>query len=198
MNAIRPIYDGKDDLEYRSEVDAIDLMVCLFSETNERIKAMEDITEVERNKIEELVNLETLPQSNFMLRNRIDEVFPVPEFDEDGDFHRGTEFDELIVLFEITRWMEECGYEWSAVVPWKYKYTSMSLGIISAEDADDIVSEEANEYFICTEDRAFQELKLLLPHHWAKILLDWDPVIINNIGHEELVQFGNLTIVRSK
>ena len=32
MKAIRPIYDGKDDLDFREEIDVVDMAACLFSE----------------------------------------------------------------------------------------------------------------------------------------------------------------------
>ncbi len=206
MRAIRPIYDGKDDLDYRSKIDAVDMMVCMFSESSERIKAIKDITEAERKDMETMADMEILPPGLFHMFKRVNR--DEPAFAEEELSRRGTEFDALIVMFEITRWMKEGGYKWNAVVPRRYAYTSLSLGIISDIDKDtsgpgfddvdliEAIDESKDEYVLNVESRPFNELKMLLPLHWAVILLDWDVTVINGPEDKEILQFGNIRIIK--
>lgn len=207
MKAIRPIYDGKDDLEYRTGIDPVDMMVCLFSETTERIESREDISEEEKGKLKDLVDLEDLPAGMLMMVEKINGDSATPEGGDDNLHNRGTEFDEIIVVYEIIRWMQECGYHWSAAVPWRFMYTAQSLGIlpVDLEDGGDSGEDnsgeddsgEDNEYVIHTEPRALHELKLLLPLHWATILLDWRPATVSGTEGKETMRFGNITIACS-
>ena len=51
MKAIRPIYDGKDDLDFREEMDDVDMLTCFLSELNDRVDSMEDATEEYRSNL---------------------------------------------------------------------------------------------------------------------------------------------------
>lgn len=168
MRAIRPIFDGKDDLDYRTEIDAADMMACLFSEINESIDKNRDITDDERRR----------------LRDRVD-----------FEAQFGPEFHELIIMYEIVRWMQESGYEWNAVVPHEFNYTALALGILTVI-SDDTIGE--NNYIIHAGDRAMNELKLMLPLHWAVILLGWKLVATDVAEGKETIRFGNIVIQGDK
>ena len=61
MKAIRPIYDGMDDLDERDWIDYIDMMVCMFSQIQEGIDSMEDISAEQKEELMHKVDLEILP-----------------------------------------------------------------------------------------------------------------------------------------
>ena len=185
MRAIRPIYDGKDDLEYRTEIDPVDMMVCMFSETAERIKAREDMTEEEKEILNELVDWEIVPDDVEELKP---EVVKSP--------HQGAGFDEIIVMYEISRWMRECNYKYKANVPQEFKYTAQALGIIPVITGCGSIGK--SEYIIYTGSRAMNELKLMLPLHWAVILLDWKLIEVDATEDKETIRFGNIEIHSDK
>ena len=114
------------------------------------------------------------------------------------DLHNGTGFDELIVMFEIVRWLKENKYEWDSAVTPKFKCMAHVLGICSKEKKSMTSAYSRDDYVLNVEPKAFHELKLLLPLHWATILLDWYPVLINGHDNKAMVEFGNLMIVRDE
>lgn len=194
MKAIRPIYDGKDDLEYRTGIDPVDMMVCLFSETTERIKAMEDINDDEKAELTELTDWESLPEGIHAMKRRNNDDSTATKSRTESILYRGTEFDEIIVLYEIIRWMRECGYRWSAAVPRRFKYTAQALGILPVGLGNYDDTDENNDYIIHAESKSVNELKLLLPLHWATILLDWRIATLSGIENREAIRFGVITI----
>ena len=121
----------------------------------------------------------------------------VPGAAEEFKSYRGTEFDELTVMFEIVRWLEECGYEWDSVVTARYQYIARAVGIFTDRGNYTVGAYERDDYVLNVERRAFHELNLMLRHHWATILLDWYPVTISGIDNKEIIEFGNLMIVRN-
>lgn len=168
MKAIRPIYDGKDDLDYRTGIDDVDMMVCLFSEINESIDSNGDITEDDRRGLRDHVELEILC---------------------------GTEFNKLIVTYEIARWMQESGYGWDAVIPKRYQYIGASLGMKSVSSDISKESELRGEFLVHVESRAFRELQLLLPLHWATSLLGWQLVEDSGTNEYRMLEFGGIYIM---
>ena len=173
MKAIRPIYDGKDDLDYRDNIDCVDMMVCLFSQINEEIDDMEYINEPERKHLKLMADVEIMPWNDSATDNGIY---------------------DLMIMFEIVRWLKECGYEWNAVASARYKHIAKILGIIYENNGQSMYSSETKEYVLNVEGRAFRDLKMLLPLHWATILLDWYPVMIDGMDNEKIIEFGNIMI----
>ena len=199
MKAIRPVYDSLNDLDNLESIDYIDMMVCMFSQINERINAMTDVDEEQKNVLRHLVDKEILPDADEVIKNEKGKtLFFIPENEDDFEFSYGTEFDEIIVMFEITRWLEENGYEWDTVVTAKYQYIARVLGIFSDSGNYTVGAPERDEYVLNVEHKAFHELKLMLPLHWATILLDWYPVLINGIDGKEMIEFGNIMIACSE
>lgn len=182
MKAIRPIYDGKDDLDFREEMDAVDMTVCLFSELNDRIDSMDDIIDEQRSMIKELAGNELIPPGVIIADKGINDDMCDPEYD-DG-------FDELIVMYEIKRWLEESGYDWSITPDSRYRYHSFLLGLMEENDSVN----DSGIFILNTSEKAFAELKKLLRFHWAVELLDWYPVTINGVENNEMIQFGNIVI----
>ena len=84
----------------------------------------------------------------------------------------------------------------------------MRLGIVHRLDKDtsgpgfddvdliEAIDESKDEYVLNVESRPFNELKMLLPLHWAVILLDWDVTVINGPEDKEILQFGNSRIIK--
>ena len=200
MRAIRPIYDGKDDLDGLDAIDHIDMMACLFSEINERIDLMDDITEDESRQFRRGVNKEVLCTEKGVVcaEKGINDDMNLPPAEDEFESHRGTDFDELIVMFEIVRWMEENGYDWDSVVTAKYRSIALALGIFSSAHEYKVGEAARDDYVLNVEPQAFHELKVLLPLHWATILLDWYPFIVNGIDNREMIEFGNIMIVRRR
>jgi hypothetical protein len=196
MKAIRPIFDNLDDLDDLEYIDGIDMMACLFTHIRENIAGMEDIDEAQRQHFRRMTNLEiTGTKIAFFDMDIIDIDANMNDCRDEYPERMGTEFNELIVMFEIVRWLQECGYEWDAAVDAKYRYIAEVLGI-NSKDRDHLIDPcETGEYVLNTESRAFHELKLMLPLHWATILLDWYPISILGIDGEEAMVFGNLVIV---
>lgn len=182
MKAIRPIYDEKDDLDFREEIDVVDMAACLFSELNDRIDSMDDITEEQRSLIKELTGNELIPPGVIVTDKGINDDMYDPEYD-DG-------FDELIVIYEIKRWLEESGYEWSVIPDSRYKYHSILLGLMEEDDS----MNDSGLFVLNTSEKAFAELKKLLRVHWAVTLLDWYPISISGLENNEMLQFGNIII----
>lgn len=195
MKAIRPIYDGMDDLDERDWIDYIDMMVCMFSQIQEGIDSMEDISAEQKEELMHKVDLEILPTGVISTEKGINDDMYVAEAEDEYDLYNGTGFDELIVMFEITRWLKENQYEWDSTVTPKFKCMAHALGICSKEKKSMTSAYSRDDYVLNVEPKAFHELKLLLPLHWATILLDWYPVLINGIYNNEMIEFGNLTIV---
>lgn len=198
MKSIRPIYDGLDDLDNLESIDHVDMMVCLFSQINERIDAMDDIDEEQKNVLRHMSGIESLPLGVISSEKGINDGGKDIDIREEFDSYRGTEFDELIVMFELTRWLEENKYKWDSVVSAKYQYTARALGIFSDKGNYMVGAYSKDDYILNVERNAFNELRLMLPLHWATILLDWYPVSINGIGNKEMIEYGNLTIVCSE
>ena len=199
MKAIRPIYDGMNDLDNLDHINYIDMMICMFSQINERIDAMTDLDEEQKNRLRHLVDKEILPDADEVIKNENGKtMFFIPETEDDFEIGDGTEFDEIIVMFEITRWLEENGYEWDSIVTAKYQYIARVLGIFPDRGNYTVGAYERDDYILNVECKAFHELKLMLRLHWATILLDWYPVVINGIDGKEMIEFGNIMIVCSE
>ena len=198
MKAIRPIYDGLDDLDNLESIDYVDMMVCLFSQMYYGIDSMTGIDKEQRETLRHLADSELLPQGVISTERGINDDMYVPEAEEEFDSYRGTEFDELIVMFEITRWLEENGYEWDSVVTARYQYIARAVGIFSDRGNYKVGAYERDDYVLNVERKAFHELKMMLPHHWATILLDWYPVLIKGIDNKEMIEFGNMMIVSTE
>lgn len=177
MKAIRPIFDGKDDLDDLNRIDRIDMMACLFSLINESIDTMKDLDDEQKHTLQHMTDRE------------------IRVLEDELGLYQGTEFDELIVMFEIIRWLEECGYEWGCVVTGKYQYIARAIGVFSNRGNFMIGDHAKDDYVLNVKRRAFHDLELMLPLHWATILLDWYPVTINGIDNKEMIEFGNLMIV---
>jgi hypothetical protein len=193
MKAIRPIFDNLDDLDDLEYIDGIDMMACLFSHIRESIANMEVIDEAQRQHFRRMTDLEIIGT-----RMVFEDMYIDDDIHDPGDefpVHKGTEFNEIIIMFEIVLWLKECGYEWNSSVNAKYRYIAEVLGIISEDSAHLIDAGKTEGYVLNIENRAFQELKLMLPLHWATILLDWYPISILGIDGEEAMVFGNLVIV---
>lgn len=197
MKAIRPIYDGLDDLDELEAIDDVAMMACLFTQINEGIDAMKGLDQEKRETLRHLTDLEILPQGVISTERGINDDMYVPPAEEEFESYVGTEFDELIVMFEIVRWLEECGYEWNSVVTARYQYIARAVGIFTDRGNYTVGAYERDDYVLNVERRAFHELNLMLRHHWATILLDWYPVTINGINNKEMIEFGNLMIVRN-
>lgn len=195
MKAIRPIYDGIDDLDMLDEIDSVGMMACLFTQINDGINSMLDIDEEQRIVLRNQVDSEILPPEVICTEKGINDDMYIPDATDEFESYRGTEFDELIVMFEIVRWLEECGYEWSSVVTSRYQHIARATGIFSDRGNYTVGAYAADDYVMNVESKAFRELTLLLPLHWATILLDWYPVKINGIDNKEMIEFGNLMIV---
>ena len=195
MKAIRPIYDGLDDLDELEAIDDVAMMACLFTQINEGIDAMEGLDQEKRETLKHLTDLEILPQGVISTDRGINDDMYVPVAEKEFESFVGTEFDELIVMFEIVRWLEECRYEWDSVVTARYQYIARAVGIFTDRGNYTVGAYERDEYVLNVERRAFHELNLMLRHHWATILLDWYPVLINGIDNREMIEFGNLMIV---
>lgn len=192
MKAIKPIFDNLDDLDNLEYIDGIDMMACLFSHIRESIANMEVIDEAQRQHFRCMTDLEIIGTKLTFFGMDFDDDMN-DSGDEDPE-RMGTEFNELIVMFEIVRWLKECGYEWDAAVDAKYRHIAEVLGI-NSKDRDHLIDScETGEYVLNTESRAFHELKLMLPLHWATILLDWYPISILGIDGEEAMVLGNLII----
>lgn len=197
MKAIRPVYDGLDDLDNLDEIDYVGMMVCLFTQINEGINSMADVDEEQRNTLRHLADSELLPPGVICTEKGINDDLYVPDATEEYKSYKGTEFDELIVMFEIVRWLEECGYKWDSVVTARYQYIARAVGIFTDRGNYTVGAYERDDYVLNVERRAFHELKLMLRHHWATIFLDWYPITINGIDNKEIIEFGNLMIVRN-
>ena len=197
MKAIRPIYDGMDDLDERDWIEYVDMMVCMFSQIHEGIDSMEDINAEQKEVLRHKVGLEILPAGVTSSEKGISDDMYVAEAEDEYDLYNGTGFDELIVMFEIIRWLKENLYEWDSAVTPKFKYIACALGICSEKKKSTISAYSSDDYVLNVEPRAFHELKLMLPLHWATVLLDWYPVLINGLDNEAMIEFGNLMIVRS-
>ena len=195
MKAIRPIYDGMDDLDERDWIECIDMMVCMFSQIHDGIDSMEDISAEQKEELKHKVDLEILPTGVISTEKGINDDMYVAEAEDEYDLYNGTGIDELIVMFEIVRWLKENHYEWDSAVTPKFKYIARALGICSEKKKPKISAYSGDDYVLNVEPKAFQELKLMLPLHWATILLDWYPVLINGLDNEEMIEFGNLMIV---
>ena len=195
MKAIRPIYDGLDDLDGLEAIDYVAMMACLFTQINEGIDAMKGLDQEKRETLRDLAESELLPPGVICTEKGINDDLYVPGAAEEFKSYRGTEFDELTVMFEIVRWLEECGYEWDSVVTARYQYIARAVGIFTARGNYTVGAYERDDYVLNVERRAFHELNLMLRHHWATILLDWYPVLINGIDNKEMIEFGNLMIV---
>lgn len=198
MKAIRPIYDGMDDLDERDWIDYIDMMVCMFSQIQEGIDSMEDISAEQKEELKHKVDLEILPTGVISTEKGINDDMFVAEAESGYDLYNGTGLDELIILFEIIRWLKENLYEWESVVTPKFKCTAYALGICSENHTSTVSAYSRDDYVLSVGPKAFHELKLLLPLHWATVLLDWYPVSINGIDNKEMLEFGNLMIVVSE
>ncbi len=198
MKAIRPIYDGMDDLDERDWIECVDMMVCMFSRIHEGIDSMEDINAEQKEELRHKVDLEILPTGVTSSEKGINDDMYVAEAEDEYDLYNGTGFDELIVMFEITRWLKENLYEWDSAVTPKFKCIARALGICSEKKKPMISAYSRDDYVLNVEPKAFHELKLLLPLHWATILLDWYPVLINGLDNKEMIEFGNLMIVRDE
>lgn len=195
MKAIRPVYDGLDDLDNLDEIDYVGMMVCLFTQINEGINSMADVDEEQRNTLRHLADSELLPPGVICTEKGINDDLYVPDAAEEYKSYKGTEFDELIVMFEIVRWLEECGYKWDSVVTARYQYIARAVGIFTDRGNYTVGAYERDDYVLNVERRALHELNLLLRLHWATILLDWYPVLITGIDNKEMIEFGNLMIV---
>ena len=198
MKAIRPIYDGIDDLDELDEIDHVGMMACLFTQINEGISSMTDIGEEQKKTLRHLADLEILPPGVIYTEKGVNDDMYVPDVTKEFESYRGTEFDELIVMFEITRWLEECRYKWSSVVTSRYQHIAKATRIFSERRTYTVGTCLGDDFVLNVEPKAFHELKLLLPLHWATVLLDWYPVLINGIENKEMIEFGNLMIVRSE
>ena len=198
MKAIRPIYDGMDDLDNRDCIDYIDMMVCLFSKINESIDSMDDLNKEAKHVLKDMADEEILPDCLIKSGSGINEGIFAAEAETDYDLYNGTGLDELTVMFEITRWLKENLYEWSSFVTPKFKGIALALGICSEKNQPIVCDCSRDDYVLSVEPKAFHELKLLLPLHWATILLDWYPVSIKGMDKKEMIEFGNLMIVRNK
>ena len=197
MKAIRPIYDGLDDLDGLEAIDYVAMMACLFTQINEGIDAMKGLDQEKRETLRDLAESELLPPGVICTEKGINDDLYVPGAAEEFKSYRGTEFDELTVMLEIVRWLEECGYEWDSVVTARYQYIARAVGIFTDRGNYTVGAYERDDYVLNVERRAFHELNLMLRHHWATILLDWYPVTINGIDNKEIIEFGNLMIVRN-
>jgi hypothetical protein len=157
---------------------------------------MEGIDEAQRQHLRCMTDLEIIgTKMTFFDMDIMDIDVDMNDTGDEYPERMGTEFNELIVMFEIVRWLQECGYEWDAAVDAKYRHIAEVLGI-NSKDRDHLIDPcETGEYVLNTESRAFHELKLMLPLHWATILLDWYPISILGIDGEEAMVFGNLVIV---
>ena len=190
MKAIRPIYDGKDDLDFREEMDDVDLLACFFSELNDRIDSMEDATEEYRS------NIRGIAEWEFRFFGYDGEVHLDLDMDIDNDvdgWGNTGGYDELIVTYEIKRWLEECGYDWDIIPDRRYRYHSMILGLIDEEGGVN----DSGLFVLRVSEKAFAELKKLLRVHWAIELLDWYPIAIKGVGKDkEMLQFGNIIITK--
>ena len=195
MKAIRPIYDGMDDLDERDWIDYIDMMVCMFSQIQEGIDSMENISAEQKEELMHKVDLEILPTGVISSEKGINDDMYVAEAEDEYDLYNGTGIDELIVMFEIVRWLKENHYEWESAVTPKFKYIAHALGICSEKKKSMTRAYLRDDYVLNVEPKAFHELKLMLPLHWATSLLDWYPVLINGIDNREMIEFGNLMIV---
>jgi len=195
MKAIRPIYDGLDDLDNLESIDHVDMMVCLFSQINDSINSMEDIDEEQKEVLRHMTDLEILPDGVISSEKGINDDMLVERAEDEFDSYRGTGLDELIVMFELTRWLEENDYEWDLILTAKYQYIARALGIFSDRGNYIIGAYEKDDYILNVERKAFHELKLMLPHHWATDFLDWYPVLIKGIDNKEMIEFGNVLIV---
>ena len=198
MKAIRPIYDGIDDLDDLDRIDYIDMMACLFSIINESIEAMDNINEEARQMLKDMADKEILPIGVIKSDKGINDDLFVAEAEGEYDLYNGTGLDELIVLFEIIRWLKENLYEWESVITPKFKCTAYALGICPENNKFTVSPFSRDDYVLSVGSKAFHELKLLLPLHWATVLLDWYPVSINGIDNKEMLEFGNLMIVVSE
>ena len=194
MKAIRPIYDCIDDLDNLDEIDYVGMMACLFTQINEGINSMADIDEEQKNNLRHLADSEILPPGVICTEDGINDDMYIPDADEEFESYRGTEFDELIVMFEIVRWLEECDYEWNSVVTSRYQHIARATGIFSDRGNYTVGACAGDDYILNVEPKAFHELKLLLPIHWATILLDWYPISITGIDNIDMIEFGNITI----
>ena len=195
MKAIRPIYAGMDALDERDWIDYIDMMVCMFSQIQEGIDSMEDISAEQKEELKHKVDLEILPTGVMSTEKGINDDICVAEAEDEYDLYNGTGIDELIVMFEIVRWLKENRYEWDSSVTPKFKYIAHALGICSEKKKSMTRAYSRDDYVLNVEPKAFHELKLMLPLHWATSLLDWYPVLINGIYNNEMIEFGNLTRV---
>lgn len=195
MKAIRPVYDGIDDLDDLDEIDHVGMMACLFTQINEGINSMTDIDEEQKKTLRHMADSEMLPPGVICTEKGINDDMYIPDAPEEFGSYRGTEFDELIVMFELVRWLEECSYEWSAVVTSRYQHIARAAGIFSDRGNCTLGAYDRNDYVLNVEPKAFHELKLMLPLHWATILLDWYPVLINGIDNKKMIELGNLMIV---
>lgn len=173
------------------------MMACLFTQINEGIDAMKGLDQEKRETLRDLAKSELLPPGVICTEKGINDDLYVPGAAEEFKSYRGTEFDELTVMFEIVRWLEECGYEWDSVVTARYQYIARAVGIFTDRGNYTVGAYERDDYVLNVERRAFHELNLMLRHHWATILLDWYPVTINGIDNKEIIEFGNLMIVRN-
>lgn len=195
MKAIRPIYDDMDDLDERDWIECVDMMVCMFSQIHEGIDSMEGIDAEQREELRHKVDLEILPAGVIITEKGINDDMYVAEAEDEYDSYNGTGFDELIVMFEIARWLNENQYEWDSAVTPKFKSIAHALGICSEKKNSVTSAYSRNNYVLNVEPKAFHELKLLLPLHWAAVLLDWYPVLINGLDNKAMIEFGNLMIV---
>lgn len=194
MKAIRPIYDGIDDLDNLEDIDPVGMMACLFTQINDGINSMEGIGEEQKKVLRHLADLEILPPEVICTEDGINDDMYVARAEDEFGSYQGTEFDELIVMFEITRWLEENGYEWDSVVTARYQYIARAVGIFTDRGNYTVGAYERDDFVLNVERKAFHELNLLLRHHWATILLDWYPVLINGLDNKEMLEFGNLMI----
>ena len=172
MKAIRPIYDGMDDLDERDWIECVDMMVCMFSQIHDGIDSMEDISAEQKEGLRHKVGLEILPTGVTSSEKGINDDMYVAEAEYEYDLYNGTGFDELIVMFEIVRWLKENKYEWDSAVTPKFKCMAHALGICSKEKKSMTSAYSRDDYVLNVEPKAFHELKLMLPLHWATILLD--------------------------
>ena len=195
MKAIRPIYDGVDDLDDLDRIDYIDMMACLFSIINESIEAMDNINEEARQMLKDMADKEILPIGVIKSDKGINDDMFVAEAEGEYDLYNGTGLDELIVMFEIIRWLKENQYEWDSAVTPKFKSIARALDICSEKKKSVTSAYSRDGYVLNVEPKAFHELKLMLPLHWATILLDWYPVLINGLDNKAMIEFGNLMIV---
>ena len=189
MKAIRPIFDELDDLDGRTEIDSVDILVCMFSLQNIHIASM-NLSDEEKHHLQDKISDEYLQpevkENTLTINGKA--YFPDPEtIPFDSSYSHFS--DSLSVLFEIRRWLCESGYKSKITVNKFFRYNAYALGI-----TDDLIAEEnaiasPAKYIIYVENNAFRELNLLLPIHWANILLDWQPYIDGG-----KIEFGDITI----